>query len=569
MGGDARDPRLRGPDEIRTRKRGIWLLKNPATNKGLAFTREERERFGLHGLLPEAFQSIEQQAALELEHVRAKSDDLEKYIGLAGLLYRNEVLFYRVLVENLQELMPIVYTPTVGNACQRYSHIVRDMRGIWLTPDDVHCIPDRLRNYPYQDIRLIVVTDNERILGLGDQGAGGMGIPVGKLALYVAGAGIHPSKVLPVSLDVGTNNPALLDDPLYIGHRARRIGGATYDAFIEAFVAGVRMVFPRAVVQWEDFHKRNAFRILERYRRQLPSFNDDIQGTAAVAVAALFAGLRVTKQPIEEQRVLFLGAGEACTGIAQLLERAMQEAGAPRGKIRASRLVFDSRGLLREGKEIEDPHKRALAAPREVLMRYGLDALSEPTPEEVIRCLKPTALIGATATPGTFRQAMIEEMARHVERPIVMPLSNPTSKAESSAQEAISWSKGRALVATGSPFADVAYEGMRHVIGQANNVFVFPGVGMGTILSEVREVDDAVFLTAARALAGCVSEERLKRGALLPETSELRSVSACVAAAVVRDASERGTGRRFAGEEVEHCVSEAFWYPGYNPVVPR
>jgi malic enzyme len=568
MSVDTSNSDLRGPAAIRTRKRGIWLLKNPATNKGLAFTPEERDRFGLHGLLPEATQSIEQQVALELEHVRAKSDDLEKYIGLASLLHRNEVLFYRVLVENLEELMPIVYTPTVGLACQRYSHIVRDMRGIWLTPRDVDGIPDRLRNYPYQDIRLIVVTDNERILGLGDQGAGGMGIPVGKLALYVAGAGIHPSKVLPVSLDVGTNNAALLDDPHYIGHRERRLDGEGYEAFIDAFVDGVRAVFPRAVVQWEDFHKRNAFRILDKYRRRIPSFNDDIQGTAAVAVAAVLAALRITKQPIDGQRVVFMGAGEACTGIAQLLGAAMREAGSSAGKIRASRLVFDSRGLLREGAAVDDPHKRALAAPREVLAHYGIDALENPTPEEVIRRVKPTVLVGATATPGTFRQAMIEEMARHVERPIVLPLSNPTSKAECSAQEAIAWSGGRALVATGSPFADVSYDGIRHVIGQANNVFVFPGVGMGTVVSELRELDESVFLVAARALAGCVSEQRLGQGALLPDASELRAVSARIAAAVVSHASERGLGRPLAADEVEGSVAAARWYPDYVPVVP-
>jgi malic enzyme len=556
-----------GPDTIRTRKRGIWLLKNPATNKGLAFTSGERERFGLHGLLPPTTQSIEQQVELELEHVRAKSADLEKYIGLAGLLHRNEVLFYRVLVEHLQELMPIVYTPTVGEACQRYSHIVRDMRGIWLTPGDIDRISDRLRNYPYQDIRLIVVTDNERILGLGDQGAGGMGIPVGKLALYVAGAGIHPSKVLPVSLDVGTNNAALLDDPLYVGHRERRISGAAYDAFIEAFVEGVSAVFPRAVVQWEDFHKRNAFRILEKYRRRIPSFNDDIQGTAAVAVAGVLTALRITRQPITEQRVVFMGAGEACTGIAQLLGSAMREAGASAEQVRASHLVFDSRGLLREGAEVDEPHKRALRAPREVLAHYGLDGVEAPTPEDVIRRMRPTVLIGATAAPGTFRQTMIEEMARHVERPIVMSLSNPTSKAECSAQEAIRWSGGRALVATGSPFADVVHDGIRHVIGQANNVFVFPGVGMGAVLSEIREVDEAVFLVAARALASCVSDERLGQGALLPESSQLRAVSARVAAAVVRHASERKIGRHFADDEVERSVAAASWYPEYVPIV--
>jgi len=558
---------LRGPDRIETRKRGIWLLKNPATNKGLAFSPEERDRCGLHGLLPAAVQSIEQQVELELEHIREKGSDLERYIGLIGLLYRNEVLFYRVLVENLAELMPIVYTPTVGEACRRFSHIVRDMRGIWLTPDDIDRIPDRLRNYPYQDIRLIVVTDNERILGLGDQGAGGMGIPVGKLALYVAGSGIHPSKVLPISLDLGTNNEELLEDPLYIGHRARRISGRAYDEFIEAFVAGVREVFPHAVVQWEDLHKRNAFRILENYRYRLPCFNDDIQGTAGVAVAGILAALRVTQQSILEQRVVFIGAGEACTGIASLLAAAMREEGATRDQIEASRFAFDSRGLLREGRAVSGEHKRPLLTSRALLARFGLDGLENPTPEDVIRRVKPTILVGATATPGSFRQTMVEEMAKHVERPIVMPLSNPTRKAECTPEDAIRWSGGRALVATGSPFADVLHEGVRHVIGQANNVFVFPGVGLGSVLSEIREIDETVFLVAARTLAGAVSDERLKQGALFPDPSELRGVSARIAAAVVRYASGKRLGRYVPDDEVDRVVADSTWHPEYVPVV--
>ncbi|HVN39573.1 MAG TPA: NAD-dependent malic enzyme [Myxococcota bacterium] len=557
---------LRGPDRIETRKRGIWLLKNPATNKGLAFTPEERERCGLHGLLPAALFTIEQQVELELEHLREKGSELERYIGLAALLHRNEVLFYRVLVEHLAELMPIVYTPTVGEACQRFSHIVRDMRGIWLTPDDLHCIPDRLRNFPYQDIRLIVVTDNERILGLGDQGAGGMGIPVGKLALYVAGAGIHPSKVLPVSLDVGTNNSALLEDPLYLGHRARRLSGAAYDEFVEAFVAGVTEVFPHAVVQWEDFHKRNAFRILERYRPRIRCFNDDIQGTAGVALAGILAALRLTGLPIREQRALFVGAGEAGTGIARLLAAAMREAGATPQEVESSRLAIDSQGLLREGVPLSEPHKQELAASRAVLTRHGLDGAEHPTPEEVIARFRPTILVGATASPGTFTQAMIAEMARHVERPIVMPLSNPTSKAECTPREAIAWSGGRALVATGSPFADVEHEGVRHVIGQSNNVFVFPGVGLGAILSETPQIDEAVFLVAARTLADCVSDARLKQGALFPDTSELRSVSRRIAAAIVRYASSAGLGRRVAEEEIDALVRDSMWYPEYVPV---
>ncbi|MBW2232349.1 MAG: NAD-dependent malic enzyme [Deltaproteobacteria bacterium] len=560
---------VRGPDLIVTSKRGFWLLKNPSTNKDLGFTQKERDQLGLNGLLPSRICRIEEQVELEMEHLAAKPDALEKYIGLASLLDRNEVLFYRVLVEHLAELMPIVYTPTVGQACQRYSHIHRNVRGIWLTPDDIDVIPARLREYPFQDIRLIVATDNERILGLGDQGAGGMGIPIGKLALYVAGAGIHPSKALPISLDVGTDNAELLEDPFYIGYPKRRLRGEAYAAFIEAFVEGVREVFPNAVLQWEDFHKHHAFELLADYRKRLPCFNDDIQGTAAVVVAGVLAGLRITEQPLAEQRFLYMGAGEACAGTRELLCTAMRAEGVPEDTIARAHLLFDSQGLIRDDGTERDPHKAALAATPSVLSHYGIDALADPRPEDVIRLMKPTVLIGATAQAGAFTQAMVEEMAKHVERPIIFPLSNPTSKAECTPAEALEWTGGRAIVATGSPFADVHYEGVRHVIGQANNVFVFPGVGLGVILSEMREVPSDVFYAAAKALAASIDDERLKLGALFPDQSELRETSARVAAAVIRHGGQNQLGRPIPDAEVEEVVRASMWFPDYVPTVLR
>jgi malic enzyme len=464
--------------------------------------------------------------------------------------------------------MPIVYTPTVGAACEHFSHIYRSVRGIWLTPDDIGRIPERLRQFPYPDIRLMVVTDNERILGLGDQGAGGMGIPIGKLALYVAGAGIHPSKVLPVSLDVGTDNPELLDDPLYVGYRRPRLRGAAYDAFVEAFVEGVREVFPGAVVQWEDFHRRNAFRILESWRDRIPCFNDDIQGTAAVTLAGILAALRITGEPIAAQRLVYLGAGEACSGIARLVASAMRAEGASEETIAAAQLLFDSKGLLREGRDVDDPHKAELAVPGHVMAGYGLEG-QDPTPEEVIRAVRPTVLIGATASPGSFRREMLEEMARHVEQPLVMPLSNPTSRAECTPEQALAWTGGRALVATGSPFADVEHEGRRHVIGQANNVFVFPGVGLGVMLARMPVIPDEVFTIAARTLAECVDERRLESGALYPIQSDLRRVSGRIAAAVVRWAAREGLGEPVPEAHVDALVEASQWWPDYVPVDPE
>jgi malic enzyme len=559
---------LAGPKVIRTAKRGGWLLKHPATNKGLAFPIEERERLGLMGLLPPAVLSIEDQVALELEHLAAKPTDLEKYIALAALHDRNEVLFYRVLVGHLAQLMPIVYTPTVGYACKAFSHIFRSARGVWLTPDDAPRMRRILRDSHRPDIRLIVVTDNERILGLGDQGCGGMGIPIGKLALYIAGAGIHPTKCLPISLDVGTNNPELLNDPYYAGHRHRRLAGPAYDHFIETFVDSVSEVFPHAIIQWEDFKKENAIRLLNRYQRRIPCFNDDIQGTAAVALAGILAAMRMLRAPIAEQRALFIGAGAASAGIARLMRSAMAQAGASSEILSRAHLLMDSHGLLHDGREYTEAYKREFAVSASALAHYGIDPKTQVTPEQIIAAFKPTILIGATATAGAFTEAMLSEMAKHAERPIIMPLSNPNAKAECSPAEATEWTGGRAVVATGSPFPDVVYRGETRTIGQANNVFIFPGLGLGAIISEVREITQDMFLIAARTLADFVSPERLDRGAIYPDQSELRAVSGAIAKNVVTFASKHNLGRQFSDAEAERIVEEVMWYPDYIPIEP-
>ena len=560
---DALERDLAGPRAIDTRKAGVWLLQNPSTNQATAFDREQRDELRVRGMVPYRVTTLDEQATAAIAQIRAKGTPLEQYIGMASLHDRNEVLFYRVLVDHVAELMPIIYTPTVGEACQKFSQIYRSARGLWVTPDDVDDIPGVLRNSPFHDIRLIVATDNERILGLGDQGCGGMGIPIGKLALYVAGAGIHPSKCLPISLDVGTDNPELLADPLYLGYPKKRLRGRAYDDFIEAFVRGVHEVFPRAILQWEDFHKDRAFMLLERYVRRLPSFNDDIQGTASVVVGGILAALRVTKQRMAEQRVVFVGAGAACTGIARLCAIAMRADGADDATVRRALVALDSRGLLHDGRVMDEPHKNELALPRAIMAEYGLDPNAELTPLDVVRAVKPTILVGATARADTFTQEMIETMARHVKRPIILPLSNPTSKAECTAEQALRWTDGRAIVATGSPFADVEYAGKRHVIGQANNVFIFPGVGLGTAISEAREVTTEMFHVASATLARLVSQERLDVGAIFPHQSELRRVSFEIACAVVRYASEHDLGRRIKPEDVEATVRAAVWDPRY------
>ena len=540
-------------------ERGRALIGQPLLNKGTAFTDDERERFGLRGLLPARVTPIEEQVALELEHVRRKEDDLERYIGLAALQDRNETLFYRVLGDNLEEFLPIVYTPTVGRACQDFSHIFRRPRGAWITPDDVDRIDDILAAAGDPGTRLIVVTDNERILGLGDQGAGGMAIPVGKLALYSAAAGIYPAWTLPVSLDVGTDQRELLDDPLYLGYRAPRLRGDAYDRVIEAFVASVRRVFPGAVLQWEDFKQHNALRILDRYRHRLPSFNDDIQGTGAVVLAGLLAARR-GDAGLHRDRFLFLGAGAAGIGIARLLERRIGTSLTRGG--RPQMAMLDSRGLVHRDRTDISPDQHPFAVDPGWFRTAGLEPADFADPLAIARALHATILIGTTGKPGTFTEELVREVAAHAAVPIVLPLSNPGDRAEAQPSLIHEWSDGRALIATGSPSPHPVPGRM---VGQANNVFIFPGVGLGSLVAEAREVTDEAFLTAAQTLAAAVTPEVLARGGIYPPISNLRPIARRIAIAVVRQLRDTGYGRQFRDEEIEPAVDRAMWTPDYVP----
>jgi malic enzyme len=539
------------------------MLRDPSQNKDAAFTRAERRKLGIEGLLPPAVLSIQQQVAMELEHIFQKRDPLEQYIGLIALLDRNEVLFYRLLVENLERLTPIIYTPTVGLACQQYSHIYRRPRGLFLCPDDRGQIAQRLHNFSQRDIRLIVVTDNERILGLGDQGAGGMAIPVGKLILYSAGAGIHPSLTLPISLDVGTDNSALASDPYYLGYRGRRLRGPEYDSFVEEFVRAVKHVFPRALLQWEDFKKANAFRLLGRYSGRLPSFNDDIQGTSAVTLAGILTGLRLIGRPLREQRVLLVGSGAAGVGIGRLLRTAFIADGLTEAEARQHEIFIDSGGLVWEGRPGLEDHKREVALRQEELAAVGLSHPPPESLEDIIKAIRPTVLIGTTGQPGDFTPSAIRAMADHCERPIIFPLSNPTSKAECTPSEALQHSDGRALVATGSPFEPVVFQGRKHVIGQCNNAFIFPGVGLGVLLSEASRVTDSMFLAAARALAEFTITHAASDNCLYPSLRELRAVSRLIAFHVAKTARDEGFGQSLDDTALQAAIEEFCWFPEY------
>ena len=536
--------------------RGIAVLRDPLLNKGTAFTLEERDALGLRGLLPPHVLSQKEQIARILFNLRKLSDPLDKFVALNALHDRNETLFFRVLCDNIDEMQPLVYTPTVGLACQKFGLVFQRPRGIFIGANDRGQIAKVLRNWPHK-AKLIVVTDGERILGLGDLGANGMGIPVGKLSLYTACAGIHPSLCLPVTIDVGTNNSGLLNDPFYIGLRQRRVTGQAYDDLIEEFITAAQEVFPGVLIQFEDFANHNAFRLLAKYRNRICTFNDDIQGTAAVAMAGLFSALRITGKKLTEQQVLFLGAGEAATGIADLIVSAMMSQGLPEAEARRRCWLVDSRGLVVKSRTDLAEHKLGYAHEHAPVG----DFLS------AIKALKPTAIIGVAAVGGTFTPEVLGEMARLNERPIVFALSNPTSQAECTAEEAYRGTQGRALFACGSPFDPVTYEGKTYVPRQGNNSYIFPGVGLGGIVCGAKHVTNDMFMTAAHTLAHLVTEADLEQGSLYPALPRIREVSAHIAAAVAENAHKNGLATRQSPGSVLADVESQMYEPSYTKLV--
>jgi malic enzyme len=557
--------RVTGEEYLAVQMRGEPLLRDPFTNKSTAFTVAEREELGLEGLVPSAISTMEQQLARVYENFRVKETALEGYIHLASLQDRNEILFFRLLHDHIDEMMPIVYTPVVGEACQQFSHIYRRPRGLYISYEQRNRIDAILRNHP-RPPAVIVVTDGERILGLGDQGIGGMGIPVGKLSLYTACAGIPPDLTLPIVLDVGTDNQERLNDPLYLGQRHKRIRGPEYQDFIDEFVAAVIRVYPEAILQWEDFLKANAIAQLARFRDRLCTFNDDIQGTAAVVTAGVYAALRITGQPMRDQRVVLGGAGASAQGIANLLVSALRETGLSYDEARRRICTVDSRGLVTQARTEMEDFKATYARPVEDVAAYACCDPSHITLVETIRNFKPTILIGTSGTPGLFTEAVVRAMADVNDRPIVFPLSNPTSKSECTAAQAIHWSDGRAIVATGSPFDPVVHGGRTHRIGQGNNAFVFPGVGLGLWVGRVRRVTDAMFLDAARALADLVSPADLDQGAVYPELTRIRECSHAVASAVIRRAAAEGHASPEILPGLDERVTRAMWIPKYRPM---
>ena len=532
-------------------------LHDPALNKGTAFTEEERDKLGLWGLLPPGINTMEEQVLRVMGNYHRKTSDLEKYIFLVALQDRNQTLFYRVLTDHLEEMMPIIYTPTVGLACQEFVHIFRRPKGIFVSDKNKGRFSEILQNWPNKEVRVIVITDGERILGLGDLGVAGMGIPVGKLSLYTACAGIHPSWCLPVTIDVGTNNVELQKDPLYFGMRHQRIRGEEYDALVDEFIMAVQENFPNTLIQFEDFGNVNAFRLLNKYRHRICAFNDDMQGTASVALAGLYAAMRMIGQKITDQKILFLGAGEAGTGIGDLIASAMVNEGLSQTEARQRCWFADSRGLVVKSRKNLPEHK----------LRFAHDFKDHPYFLDAVKALKPTAIIGVSGQPSTFTQPILAEMARCNERPIVFALSNPTPRCECTAKEAYVWTQGRAIFASGSPFEPFALEGITYEPGQGNNAYIFPGVGLGVIACRAKHVTDEMFLEAAKTLAAEVTEDDFKRGSIYPPLGHIREISAKIATAVCEVAYEQGLAVTPRPDDLQAFIKSQMYEPNYRSYV--
>ena len=532
--------------------RGVELLRDPLLNKGTAFSERERDALGLRGLLPPHVHTQDEQVERVLEYLRRQRDDLDKYVVLAALHDRNESLFFRVVCDHIDEMQPLIYTPTVGLACQRFGHIYQRPRGLFIGANDRGRVAQVLKNWP-QRAGIIVVSDGERILGLGDLGANGMGIPIGKLSLYTACAGVHPAQCLPVILDVGTNNTELLGDPFYVGLRQRRLRGAGYDELVDEFITAAQQAFPGVLIQFEDFANHNAFRLLNKYRERICTFNDDIQGTAAVALAGILSALRVTGGSLTDQRLLFLGAGEAAIGIADLVVSAMVAQGLSPQAARARCGMVDSRGLVVSSRTDLSEEKR----------KYALDHAPVGDFPGAVKALRPTAIIGVAAVGGTFTAEVLGEMARLNKRPIVFALSNPTSKSECTAEEAYRHTGGRALFACGSPFDPVTVDGKTFVARQGNNSYIFPGVGLGAIVSRARRVTDEMFMAAAHTLAHDVTESDLEQGSLYPALPRIREVSGHIATAIARVAYRGGLAAEREPQDIAAHVASHMYDPHY------
>lgn len=553
------------PEVVKIQHRGSSVLNTPLINKGTAFTKEERDQLELNGLLPTHFSTVEEQIQRSYANFCQKRTPLEKYDSLVSLINRNELLFYQFVARYPSEILPIIYTPTVGDAAMQYSSIYLHQRGFYLSYPLKDKLDQIFANHHQNDVDVIVVTDGERILGLGDQGIGGMTIPIGKLSLYTLFGGIHPARTLPIILDVGTNNEALLKDPLYLGWNHPRLTGSEYDDFVDCFVRAVKKRYPKVLLQWEDFGKNNARKLLDRYRDSLLSFNDDIQGTAAVTVGAILAAVKVSKQKLTDQRVAILGGGSAGTGIADTIVAAMEHEGLSHEEACSRIYIVDIDGLIHFSSKQVYPAQKPYVQPQSRLKDWKLNS-EHISLLDVMANAHPTILIGVCAQGGAFTKEIIEEMSRHTERPIIFPLSNPTSRAECTPEEAIQWTNGKAILATGSPFQPVNYQGKTYKIGQCNNVYIFPGVGLGALASQATKVTDGMFLEAARTLSTFSPALKDPTESLFPTIEQVRTVSRAIALAVAKKACEEKVAKT-AAADLEKGIAAHVWEPHYPTYV--